>query len=167
MGDSPRFSCGKKDEDIPRFISNAHSRIYQVRHRASGRAWRTSGDLRPNSCASMPLLTSCCVSPLCAHRVSTRRPPPLTLRSRASASRRIPFPTPPITRHSTHSGRRGGRVRPEHAARQQQRSGWWEPWSVLMLCHVSSASAKQPTLETPFFTSCASPQRTRSHGGPV
>ena len=170
MGDSPRFSCGKKDEDIPRFISNAHSRIYQVRHHASGRAGRTSGDLRLNSCASMPLLTSCCVSPLCAHRASTRRPPPLTLRSRASASRRIPFPTPPIMRHSTHSGRRGGRVRPEHAARQQQRSGWWEPWSMLMLCRRGARSLPLPrknTLEAPFFTSCASPQRTRSHGGPV
>jgi hypothetical protein len=39
IGDSPRFSCGKKDEDIPRFISNAHSRIYQGKHSPSPAAY--------------------------------------------------------------------------------------------------------------------------------
>ena len=39
IGDSPRFSCGKKDEDIPRFISNSHSRIYQGKHSPSPAAY--------------------------------------------------------------------------------------------------------------------------------
>jgi len=39
FGDSPRYSLGKKDEDIPRFISNAHSRIYQGKHSPSPAAY--------------------------------------------------------------------------------------------------------------------------------
>ena len=39
IGDSPNFSCAKKDEDIPRFISNSHSRIYQGKHSPSPAAY--------------------------------------------------------------------------------------------------------------------------------
>lgn len=39
IGDSPSFSCGAKNEDMPQFISNAHSRIHQGKHSPSPAAY--------------------------------------------------------------------------------------------------------------------------------
>jgi len=39
IGDSPNYSCAKKDEDIPRFISNQHARVFQGKHSPSPAAY--------------------------------------------------------------------------------------------------------------------------------